>query len=90
VRSQDSLINDVVVSRRGYTSKEKKSEYLELPLLELEALATATNNFSNDNKLGQGGFGIVYKVKVIQNILKIYHSTWFHCIITCVVIGKIT
>ncbi|KAG7658556.1 Protein kinase-like domain superfamily [Arabidopsis suecica] len=66
VRSQDSLINDVVVSRRGYTSKEKKSEYLELPLLELEALATATNNFSNDNKLGQGGFGIVYKGRLLD------------------------
>jgi hypothetical protein len=25
-------------------------------------IEAATNNFSNDNKLGEGGFGAVYKV----------------------------
>ncbi|MED6134158.1 hypothetical protein PIB30_034686 [Stylosanthes scabra] len=30
-------------------------------LFELEKLATATNNFHSNNKLGQGGFGSVYK-----------------------------
>lgn len=34
----------------------------ELPLFEFEKLATATNNFHDSNKLGQGGFGPVYKV----------------------------
>ena len=34
----------------------------ELPLLKLEKLATATNNFHEANKLGQGGFGPVYRV----------------------------
>ncbi|KAL8467827.1 hypothetical protein ACS0TY_031172 [Phlomoides rotata] len=33
----------------------------ELPLFKLEILATATNNFSEANKLGKGGFGPVYK-----------------------------
>ncbi|XVF27762.1 hypothetical protein REPUB_Repub14bG0136700 [Reevesia pubescens] len=33
----------------------------ELPLLNLGTIATATNNFSSDNRLGQGGFGPVYK-----------------------------
>uniref|UniRef100_A0A251TAM7 non-specific serine/threonine protein kinase n=1 Tax=Helianthus annuus TaxID=4232 RepID=A0A251TAM7_HELAN len=36
-------------------------EDLELPLFGLSTLLTATNNFSMDNKLGEGGFGPVYK-----------------------------
>lgn len=35
---------------------------LELPLLDLGTIASATENFSADNKLGEGGFGPVYKV----------------------------
>lgn len=34
---------------------------LDLPLFHLHTLLTATNNFSNSNKLGEGGFGTVYK-----------------------------
>ncbi|PIA60770.1 hypothetical protein AQUCO_00300351v1 [Aquilegia coerulea] len=37
---------------------------LELPLFDFNTVATATNNFSN--KLGQGGFGPVYKGKLID------------------------
>ncbi|KAJ4839037.1 hypothetical protein Tsubulata_025653, partial [Turnera subulata] len=33
----------------------------ELPLFDLATLTSATNNFSRTNKLGQGGFGPVYK-----------------------------
>ncbi|XP_057960578.1 G-type lectin S-receptor-like serine/threonine-protein kinase At1g11330 [Malania oleifera] len=33
----------------------------ELPLFDFERVATATNNFYISNKLGQGGFGLVYK-----------------------------
>ncbi|KAJ0684554.1 putative protein kinase RLK-Pelle-DLSV family [Helianthus annuus] len=42
---------------------ENKSddEDLKLPLLGLSTLVTTTNNFSVDNKLGEGGFGPVYK-----------------------------
>ncbi|KAD3066904.1 hypothetical protein R6Q59_018911 [Mikania micrantha] len=36
-------------------------EDLELPLFGLSALHNATNNFSDNNKLGEGGFGPVYK-----------------------------
>ena len=34
----------------------------ELPLIEFNKLAAATNNFHEANKLGQGGFGPVYRV----------------------------
>ncbi|KAK1402842.1 Receptor-like serine/threonine-protein kinase [Heracleum sosnowskyi] len=36
-------------------------EDLELPLFELRTLANATNGFSTNSKLGEGGFGPVYK-----------------------------
>ena len=42
----------------------------ELPLLSLDKLATATNNFHEANKLGQGGFGPVYRVMLVH--LKLY------------------
>eukprot|EP00261_Vitis_vinifera_P017788 XP_010647595.2 PREDICTED: G-type lectin S-receptor-like serine/threonine-protein kinase At1g11330 [Vitis vinifera] len=35
----------------------------ELPLLDFEKLVSATNNFHEANKLGQGGFGSVYRGK---------------------------
>ncbi|KDP20843.1 hypothetical protein JCGZ_21314 [Jatropha curcas] len=34
---------------------------LDLPHFDLSAIAAATNNFSDSNKLGEGGFGSVYK-----------------------------
>ena len=34
----------------------------ELPLYSYETLSYATDNFDSKNKLGQGGFGPVYKV----------------------------
>ena len=36
----------------------------ELPLFELATIANATDNFSINNKLGEGGFGPVYKVNL--------------------------
>ncbi|KAI8525261.1 hypothetical protein RHMOL_Rhmol13G0216800 [Rhododendron molle] len=36
-------------------------EDLELPLFDLATISTATNNFSYENKIGEGGFGPVYK-----------------------------
>ncbi|ONK65695.1 uncharacterized protein A4U43_C07F39740 [Asparagus officinalis] len=38
-----------------------KEDDMELPLFELVEIEAATNNFSNENKLGEGGFGPVYK-----------------------------
>ncbi|CAL9214540.1 unnamed protein product [Arabidopsis halleri] len=38
-----------------------QSKLKELPLFKFQVLAVATDNFSITNKLGQGGFGAVYK-----------------------------
>ncbi|RVW13827.1 G-type lectin S-receptor-like serine/threonine-protein kinase [Vitis vinifera] len=50
------------MNRLGDNANQVKLE--ELPLLALEKLATATNNFHEANKLGQGGFGPVYRGKL--------------------------
>ena len=41
---------------------EEEREDMELPLFDFTTIADATDNFSSNNKLGQGGFGPVYKV----------------------------
>ncbi|XP_020240190.1 G-type lectin S-receptor-like serine/threonine-protein kinase At4g27290 isoform X1 [Cajanus cajan] len=40
---------------------DSNQEDLELPLYDFDTIACSTNDFSRDNKLGQGGFGPVYK-----------------------------
>ncbi|XP_024962052.1 G-type lectin S-receptor-like serine/threonine-protein kinase At4g27290 isoform X1 [Cynara cardunculus var. scolymus] len=40
---------------------EDQKQDLELPLFSLSKIVKATSNFSINNKLGQGGFGAVYK-----------------------------
>ncbi|KAL9353489.1 hypothetical protein Peur_056169 [Populus x canadensis] len=47
------------MQRRSNNSDMK--EELELPFFNMDELASATNNFSDSNKLGEGGFGPVYK-----------------------------
>ncbi|KAL6140061.1 hypothetical protein ACLB2K_058362 [Fragaria x ananassa] len=39
----------------------------ELPLFSLRSISAATNNYSEDNKLGEGGFGPVYKGVLPEN-----------------------
>ncbi|KAM5585811.1 G-type lectin S-receptor-like serine/threonine-protein kinase [Rosa sericea] len=46
--------------------EEQKDEDLELPLFDLSTIETATNKFSINNKLGEGGFGPVYKGTLID------------------------
>ena len=42
--------------------EEVRKEDIELPIVDLSTIAHATDNFSSSNKLGEGGFGPVYKV----------------------------
>lgn len=43
-----------------------KNRGSDLPLFDLTTIAAATNNFSDANKLGEGGFGSVYKVTCLE------------------------
>ncbi|XP_017980127.1 PREDICTED: G-type lectin S-receptor-like serine/threonine-protein kinase At4g27290 [Theobroma cacao] len=56
-RMQGENENHGVNSRSNAGQKED----IELELFDLAVLAKATNGFSSDNKLGEGGFGPVYK-----------------------------
>ncbi|KAL8218217.1 hypothetical protein R6Q57_021590, partial [Mikania cordata] len=44
---------------KGNSTNQMRSA--EVPLFSLSKISRATNDFSNDNKLGEGGFGPVYK-----------------------------
>ncbi|KAF7822799.1 G-type lectin S-receptor-like serine/threonine-protein kinase [Senna tora] len=43
------------------TKDECEQEDMELPLFDLDKIVNATIAFSTDNKLGEGGFGPVYR-----------------------------
>uniref|UniRef100_A0A5B7BBD3 Receptor-like serine/threonine-protein kinase n=1 Tax=Davidia involucrata TaxID=16924 RepID=A0A5B7BBD3_DAVIN len=45
-------------------NQSAEDEDLELPLFDLVTISTATNNFSFTNKIGEGGFGSVYRGKL--------------------------
>lgn len=62
-RDAEQIFNRVEALAGGDKAKLK-----ELPLFEFQVLAAATNNFSLRNKLGQGGFGPVYKVSITFNL----------------------
>lgn len=47
-------------------NNEGQEDSLELPLFSLSTLVTATDNFAFNRKLGEGGFGSVYKVKFLS------------------------
>ncbi|KAI5331023.1 hypothetical protein L3X38_021149 [Prunus dulcis] len=60
-RSQVVLLNEVVFTSKDFYSGERINDEPELALIDFSTVAVATNNFSDENLLGEGGFGYVYK-----------------------------
>ncbi|THU68716.1 hypothetical protein C4D60_Mb08t06790 [Musa balbisiana] len=68
-RKKGKLLSDLSSSTDFANNISGSNEFIEwqphqgpeLPLIGFENILLATNNFSDSNKLGQGGFGIVYK-----------------------------
>lgn len=50
------------ISSGQFGEEDKKG--IDVPFFDLEIILEATSNFSDENKLGQGGFGPVYKVRI--------------------------
>ncbi|ONK74669.1 uncharacterized protein A4U43_C03F8910 [Asparagus officinalis] len=50
--------------RENLKEESIEDEDIELPLYGLDIVISATDNFSTENKLGEGGFGPVYKGKL--------------------------
>ncbi|PPR86193.1 hypothetical protein GOBAR_AA34503 [Gossypium barbadense] len=65
-RSQDFLLNEVVISGKKEYSGETNPDEIELPLFDFNTIVTATDNFADENKLGQGGFGSVYMGRLLE------------------------
>ncbi|TKY66677.1 Receptor serine/threonine-protein kinase SD1-8 [Spatholobus suberectus] len=58
-------INEKSKARNNY---ERYVDDLDLPLLDLSIIMAATNNFSDVNKIGEGGFGPVYWGKLASGV----------------------
>ncbi|KAK0599042.1 hypothetical protein LWI29_001835 [Acer saccharum] len=76
-------------------NEESKTDDMELLIYDLNTIANATDNFADKNKLGEGGFGLVYKawrlwnegraVELIDQLLD-YSSTLTE-ILRCIHVG---
>ncbi|WOL08076.1 receptor-like serine/threonine-protein kinase SD1-8 isoform X3 [Canna indica] len=57
--------------KRGRSNADEENDQvqdMDLPFYDLSTIVNATDDFSSDNKLGQGGFGPVYKGKLEDGI----------------------
>ncbi|CAH9082432.1 unnamed protein product [Cuscuta europaea] len=65
-RSEDLLMVETpIINKRELSGERIMTDEFELPLFDLSTIFEATSNFSKENKLGQGGFGSVYKGTLI-------------------------
>lgn len=64
--------NTVGGSELDYIDRGNQKEDMELQIFDWNTIADATANFSWKNKLGEGGFGQVYKVTLYQ-VIRLEH-----------------
>ncbi|KAF9609256.1 hypothetical protein IFM89_014450 [Coptis chinensis] len=61
IRQLNEAGEDLYIRMAASELGEFEGDDVELPFFDLVTIKLATNNFSEENKLGQGGFGPVYK-----------------------------
>ncbi|KAI3675500.1 hypothetical protein L1987_85090 [Smallanthus sonchifolius] len=55
-------------------ANKSQEEDMDLPLFSFSTISNVTANFSPDNKLGEGGFGPVYKWLHVPRVWKLYNE----------------
>lgn len=69
-KSQRALLHNLATpTAPAITQEFNLLSSQELPFMELATIRAATNDFSESNKLGHGGFGTVYKVTPVLFLL---------------------
>lgn len=66
--------NSFNTSSRSNGRSNSHNNNISLPHFSINTLKTATNNFSESNKLGFGTFGVVYKGSYLQTAIAV---KWF-------------
>ncbi|KAI9105186.1 hypothetical protein K1719_022715 [Acacia pycnantha] len=61
IKEQESKLNSPTEEQNGDNRAQPS-----LPFFSIKTIITATNNFSDENQLGQGGFGSVYKGTLVN------------------------
>ncbi|CAI8591264.1 unnamed protein product [Vicia faba] len=65
-KGQKTLLSEVKFSNSREYSDDRNIDELELPLFEFHVISDATDCFSLANKLGEGGFGTVYRGRLVD------------------------
>ncbi|KAJ8534465.1 hypothetical protein K7X08_016193 [Anisodus acutangulus] len=59
------LVSEIVLGQDNWTTEGPKED-MDLPFFDLATIVNATDNFSFNNKLGEEGFGLVYKGTLVD------------------------
>jgi hypothetical protein len=70
--SFDSSVPLTPVQERNMEGESSRSKDLNVTLFDVGTIVFSTNNFATSAKLGEGGFGSVYKVTIVENVAAVY------------------